>query len=191
MLNHSHHLLADPESLDWNLFDDKYRQELDKRPYVSPSRDRREGSSDRSASDATTSTADSNLSNSTENTKERGQTFADEQDLEFDEAASDEEDAEIPEGSMFDYNIPGVLSKDEVKRLDLDHWRLLVRNALIELEVCDKRSRLSQRVANRLQDLRGWEEWEIDDPGSIKGIAAELIGATGPKLLQNSALVLF
>lgn len=42
-----------------------------------------------------------------------------------------------------------------------------------------------------LQDLRGWEDWRIDDPGSIKGIAAELIAASGPELLQNSALVLF
>jgi hypothetical protein len=41
------------------------------------------------------------------------------------------------------------------------------------------------------QDLRGWEEWKIDDPGSIKGIAAELIAATGPKLLQNTAISLF
>jgi hypothetical protein len=41
------------------------------------------------------------------------------------------------------------------------------------------------------QDLRGWDDWAIDDPGSIKGIAAELIAATGPKLLQNSALVIF
>lgn len=65
--------------------------------------------------------------------------FADEQELEFDEAGSDEDDAEIPEGSMFDYEIPGVLSKEEVKRLDLDHWRLLVRDALIELEVSGSR----------------------------------------------------
>lgn len=45
--------------------------------------------------------------------------------------------------------------------------------------------------ANHDQDLRGWEEWAIDDPGSIKGIAAELIAATGSELLKNSALVLF
>lgn len=42
-----------------------------------------------------------------------------------------------------------------------------------------------------LKDLRGWEDWKIDDPGSIKGIAAEVIAATGPELLNQSALVLF
>jgi hypothetical protein len=77
-----------------------------------------------------------NIVESADSTKERGQAFADDQDLEFDEPPSDEDDAEIPEGSLFDYQIPGVLTKDEVKSLDLDHWRLLVRNALIELEVC-------------------------------------------------------
>ncbi|EXJ54158.1 hypothetical protein A1O7_09495 [Cladophialophora yegresii CBS 114405] len=143
--------MLDPESYEWNLFDDDYRQKLDKRKYVSPAHDSKDGSE-----------------------VAPRQKFDDEQDLEFDEAASDEEDAEIPEGSLFDYAIPGVLTKNEVERLDLNHWRLVVRNALIELE-----------------DLRGWEEWKIDDPGSIKGIAAELIAATGPKLLQNSALVLF
>lgn len=45
--------------------------------------------------------------------------------------------------------------------------------------------------AKAKKDLRGWEDWKIDDPGSIKGIAAEVIAATGPKLLDNSALVLF
>jgi arginyl-tRNA---protein transferase len=42
-----------------------------------------------------------------------------------------------------------------------------------------------------MQDLRDWESWKVDDPNSIKGIAAELIASTGPKLLENSALVLF
>jgi hypothetical protein len=55
-------------------------------------------------------------------------------DYEFDIEASDE-DTEIPEGSLFDYNMPGVLKAEEVARLDLDHWKLLVRNMLIDFEV--------------------------------------------------------
>jgi len=162
--------LLDPESLEWCLFDETYKRELDKTPYVSLSRDRKQGpvATDENSQSQITATSAS------ETTKERSTIFDDEQDLEFDEAPSDEEDAEIPEGSMFDYHIPGVLTKDEVKSLDLDHWRLVVRNNLVELE-----------------DIRGWEDWKIDDPDTIKGIAAELIAATGPKLLQNSALVLF
>ncbi|KAK5518527.1 Arginyl-tRNA--protein transferase 1 [Exophiala xenobiotica] len=162
--------LLDPESLEWCLFDKTYQRELDKRPYVSLSHDRKQGpvtTEENSQSQTTAASA-------SETTKERSTVFDDGQDLEFDEALSDEEDAEIPEGSMFDYHIPGVLTKDEVKSLNLDHWRLVVRNNLVELE-----------------DIRGWEDWKIDDPDTIKGIAAELIAATGPKLLQNSALVLF
>lgn len=132
----------DPESLEWNLFDDKYRRALDTRPYVSPSHDRKMGVDTFSANTqpplVTTATqANANLENPPGTTKERGQVFADDQDLEFDEAPSDEDDAEIPEGSMFEYHIPGVLTKEEVERLDLDHWRLLVRNALVELEVSE------------------------------------------------------
>jgi arginine-tRNA-protein transferase len=96
------------------------------------------------------------------------------QKIDMDSDPSDADDTEIPEGSLFDYNIPGVLKKEDVAKLDLDHMKLLVRANLIELE-----------------DLRGWEEWQIDDPGTIKGIAAELIAATGPRLLKDSALALF
>ena len=70
-----------------------------------------------------------------ETTKERAKNFGDDDELELDEAGSDEEDAEIPEGSLFDYNIPGVLTKEQVQDLDLDHWKLVVRDMLIDLEV--------------------------------------------------------
>ncbi|KAK5443491.1 Arginyl-tRNA--protein transferase 1 [Exophiala xenobiotica] len=180
--------LLDPESLEWCLFDKTYQRELDKRPYVSLSHDRKQGAVTTEENSQSQTTAAS----SSETTKERSTIFDDGQDLEFDEALSDEEDAEIPEGSMFDYHIPGVLTKDEVKSLDLDHWRLVVRNNLVELEVSMSVNFAYQSHSlTDAQDIRGWEDWKIDDPDTIKGIAAELIAATGPKLLQNSALVLF
>lgn len=55
-------------------------------------------------------------------------------EYELDSEPSDE-DTEIPEGSLFDCNIPGVLKAEEVAKLDLDHWKLLVRNMLIDFEV--------------------------------------------------------
>jgi hypothetical protein len=57
-----------------------------------------------------------------------------ETEYELDSEPSDE-DTEMPEGSLFDYNIPGVLEAEEVTKLDLDHWKLLVRNMLIDFEV--------------------------------------------------------
>jgi hypothetical protein len=58
----------------------------------------------------------------------------DDANYEFDSESPDE-DTEIPEGSLFDYNIPGVLTAEEVVKLDLDHWKLMVRNMLIDFEV--------------------------------------------------------
>lgn len=130
------HGLQDPEAFEWNLFDDAYRKKLDTREYVSPSHDQRYSEDKGKNGNGTRSKASKdNAPNEPKTTKETGQSFDDDENLEFDEIASDEEDAEIPEGSLFDYEIPGVLTKDEVKRLNLDSWRLVVRNALIELEV--------------------------------------------------------
>jgi hypothetical protein len=55
-------------------------------------------------------------------------------EYELDSDPSDDT-AEIPEGSLFDYKVPGVLKAEEVAKLDLDHWKLLVRNMLIDFEV--------------------------------------------------------
>ena len=133
--------MTDPESLDWNLFDGEYRHQLDKRQYVSPSRDRKRALDTNESNGQAPSGAKQPVpagleaENSSDSTKERATKFADDQDLEFDAAPSDEEDAELPEGSMFDYQVPGMLTRDEAGSLDLNHWRLLVRNALIDLEV--------------------------------------------------------
>lgn len=169
--------LLDPESLEWNLFDEELRKKLDSRKYVSLSADRKAkaGSTETSALNGpAASEVKTTPSHTEELTKEKlGEKLRGEE-IDMDSDPSDVDDTEIPEGSLFNYNIPGVLKKEEVAKLDLDHMKLLVRTNLIDLE-----------------DLRGWEEWEIDDPGTIKGIAAELIAATGPGLLKDTALALF
>lgn len=177
--------VLDPETYEWNLLDQEYRSKLDHRLYYSPSRDRTAPPSN-DDSTASTTIAEPAV---TSTTKSASSKFADDEELELDEPDPAEDDAEIPEGSLFNYNIPGVLTKEELAGLDLAHWKLVVRNMLIDLEV----SRTSRDTAllTPEQDLRGWEEWQVDDPGSIKGIAAEVIACTGPKLLENSALVLF
>ncbi|RMZ79947.1 hypothetical protein DV738_g3006, partial [Chaetothyriales sp. CBS 135597] len=161
--------LLDPESLEWDLLDQSYREKLDKQRYLSLSRERNKGPSEPQQKGSLKAEMDDASgvapSGEKDTTKSRASKFADDEDLELDEEEADNDDNEIPEGSLFEYNVPGILTKDQVSELDLDHWKLL--------------------------DLRGWEEWKVDDPGSIKGIAAELIAATGPKLLENSALVLF
>ncbi|ETN43200.1 uncharacterized protein HMPREF1541_02359 [Cyphellophora europaea CBS 101466] len=173
--------LLDPESLDWNIFDEAYRQKLDAQRYVSPSKELRALPVEPSgALEAATDLPPAEAKND-DTTKSRAATFADDQDLELDEEDSENEDAEIPPGTMFQYNIPGVLTKDQVADLDLGKWKLIIRNTLVDFEAS---------LQNR-HDLRDWGQWQLDDPGSIKGIAAELVAATGPRLLQHSALSLF
>lgn len=46
-------------------------------------------------------------------------------------------------------------------------------------------------LANYSQDLRGWDEWKLDDPYSIKGIVGELAATIGPEVMKDSAVVLF
>ena len=163
--------ILDPESLEWNPLDDDFRKMLDERKYVSLSGDRRvENRPRKDDEDAGLSTAGI-LTESIGVGEEKSPKG---EDLEVDSDVSEPDDTEIPEGSLFDYNIPGVLNKGEVENLNLGHMKLLVRTSLVDLE-----------------DLRGWEEWQIDDPGTIKGIAAELIATTGPKLLKDTALSLF
>jgi hypothetical protein len=137
---------TDPESLEWCSFDDEYRTKLDHNPYVSLSREKRLADQARSRQDA----------DAVENGPQPGDVSKGEQtqdksssatvivpsaasvtgdaDYELDSEPSDE-DTEIPEGSLFDYNMPGVLTAEEVTKLDLDHWKLLVRNMLIDFEV--------------------------------------------------------
>jgi arginyl-tRNA---protein transferase len=125
--------LLDPETYDWNIFDNAYRRKLDERSYVSPSHDLKNPPG-QAEQEQTKSLTEKDATQDT--TKTRASVFADDRDLELDEEDSDDSDADIPEGSLFDYNIPGVLHKDEVSGLNLGQWKLAVRNTYVDLEVC-------------------------------------------------------
>lgn len=40
-------------------------------------------------------------------------------------------------------------------------------------------------TSKSVQDLRGWASWDIRDPGSLKGVVAELAAALGPALVSQ------
>lgn len=168
--------LLDPESLGWDTLDNAFREKLDLNKYVSLSADRKVNGKRTStvADGPAISEVKTQPSHVEELTKEKLAEKLKGEDVDIDSDPSDPDDTEIPEGSLFDYNIPGVLKKHEVEALKLGQFKLIVRDSLIDLE-----------------DLRGWEDWKVDDPETIKGIAAELIAATGPRLLMDSALSLF
>ena len=137
---------TDPESLEWCNFDDEYRAKLDRNPYVSLSREKRLANQAPSRQNADTiengpqpgevSKGDQTQDKPSSTTliAPSAASGVGDADYELDSEPSDE-DIEIPEGSLFDYNMPGVLKAEEVAKLDLDHWKLLVRNMLIDFEV--------------------------------------------------------
>ncbi|OKL60816.1 hypothetical protein UA08_03187 [Talaromyces atroroseus] len=93
----------------------------------------------------------------------------------------DNEDDELPELvdeeslSLFTIQMPGVLSAEEVQaKIDLDHWLLVAYGTFIHME-----------------DLVGWEDANIMDPQSVKGIVGELVAVLGVEVAEKSACVLF
>ncbi|KAK2746832.1 Arginyl-tRNA--protein transferase 1 [Myotisia sp. PD_48] len=85
------------------------------------------------------------------------------------------EPLEEDEMSLFDLHVAGIMTAEEIKsQLDLDHWKLFIRGKLVDMI-----------------DLVGWEDSDMKDPQAIKGIIAELAAALGPKVVNNSAVMLF
>ena len=77
--------------------------------------------------------------------------------------------------SLFTIGMPGVLTAEEVlSQMDLDHWLLLVHGTFVHME-----------------DLVGWEDAQITDAQSVKGIVGELVAVLGVEVAKKSACVLF
>ncbi|KAJ6008437.1 arginine-tRNA-protein transferase [Penicillium herquei] len=83
-------------------------------------------------------------------------------------------DVNEEELSLFALNMPGVLTLDEVKSLNLSNWYLLYHGSFVQMS-----------------DLVGWEDMPIDNPQSLRGIISELAAVLGPSIVRNSAVVLF
>lgn len=109
-------------------------KELDKHPYVSLSRQRRSGPTAPPNSDAAQlenveehKTNDTSTLQAPTSAKDNGNAA---------EGSESEEETEIPEGSLFDMNIPGVLTAEEVEnQIDLDRMLLLANGSFVEMEV--------------------------------------------------------
>lgn len=126
---------TDPESLEWSLLDDGYRKKLDQKSYVSLSREKR-------LAQETSSTCAGLLTHGSQDRQTISMPLA--TSLASDEVSQTDHtfesepldnDWEMSPKSLFDYNMPGVLNAEEVTRLDLDHWKFVVRNTLIEFKV--------------------------------------------------------
>lgn len=96
----THRSQTDPESYAWDPLDGELTEKLDKRSYVSLSRDRSSGEVEESNP---TPTLDS--------------------------------DTNEEELSLFAIKMPGVLTLDEVKALNLDNWHLLYHGTFVQMSV--------------------------------------------------------
>ena len=127
------------------MFDDEYKKKLDVRSYVSPSADGKanvqSGKNDVVSNLSTAkipieSTKVEQRAATHEGKGDRKCSSPPNEDVDFEvDSNSIQDETEIPAVSLFSYNMPGVLKREEVEKLDLDHWKLVVRNTLVEMEV--------------------------------------------------------
>jgi arginyl-tRNA---protein transferase len=110
--------ILDPESMTWDPLEEELSEKLDKRPYVSLSRDRKRLQS-ATAENPEPDDAGAVRTKGTKGTEEVA-----------DEEINDEE------VSLFDIHMPGVMTAEEVhSQIDLDHWLLLVHGSFVNMNV--------------------------------------------------------
>lgn len=162
--------VLDPETYAWDLLDSDMLQRMSVRKYVSMSRERLLNLS-----------VTSNVSISNQQTVD---VFAEKLNLDPESSKSLSKYLESPAQngstteldtsfeSVFEAGTPGVMTLDQVRQdVDLDQWKMKYGEIICKLE-----------------DLATWEESEISDISTIKGIVAELAASIGPDLVQQTLL---
>ena len=112
--------------MDWNVLDAEFRKKLDTHQYFSFS-----GNTKRAENELETNGM-ARASSQPQNSKTEPQIDYTTLELDSDNDSADE--TEIPEGSLFDYRVPGILTTEEVEKLNLNKWKLLVRNMFVDME---------------------------------------------------------
>ena len=71
--------------------------------------------------------------------------------------------------------MPGILTRQELDdQIDLDNWLLLVRGIIVHMN-----------------DIVSWDESDMNNSRSLKGIVAELAAVLGPEVVEGSVVSLF
>lgn len=92
--------------------------------------------------------------------------------------------------NVFEAGTPGAMSLDEMAReIDLGQWRLDVRDRIVRLKVMIRKLQTYKpAVSDTLQDLVVWDDSDLSDSDTIKGITAELASCIGPELVKETTL---
>ncbi|KAF2131212.1 hypothetical protein P153DRAFT_365803 [Dothidotthia symphoricarpi CBS 119687] len=144
--------VLDPETYEWNPLEGELKELLDKKAYVSLSRERRA----KGAAKPTT-VENANMEPLADDSQPT--------DLsEFTLATAAEGGKAVQNGmSLFDLKVPGLMTVEEIgEQLNLDAMPIRVRG----------------RMA-KTRDLMSWNNSDIRDPHSVKGIVGELVACLG------------
>jgi arginine-tRNA-protein transferase len=83
--------------------------------------------------------------------------------------SDDDPPVQNPHLPLFSRNMPGILTKEQIlTEVDLDHINLRIRGQ--EAHTCD---------------LISWDDGDVEDLASMKGIIGELVSAVGPQLAME------
>ncbi|KAL8698381.1 MAG: hypothetical protein Q9224_001875 [Gallowayella concinna] len=147
----------DSETYDWDLLDEDHLARLSARKYVSMSMERHFHLPP----------------NKVTNVKELGLSIDTGDQQLVDQLDYYQEDHRpLTDGlnSALAANMPGLMSFDELQRvIPLGRWKV----------------KLGNQGVFHLEDLKGWAEWDINDPSSPKRAIAELAAALGPELVEK------
>jgi arginine-tRNA-protein transferase len=163
--------ILDPETYEWHPLDDELRSLLDKKAYVSMSRERRTkdlgtASEKKGGEDAERAVEQTILSD-------------------FPHPTAAEGGEAVKKGmSLFDLKVPGFMTTEEIEeQLDLATMPIRVGGRMAEAQVrmILHSSCISGPQTNSLQDLVSWDSSDIRDPRTIKGIIGEMVAGMGPE----------
>ncbi|KAF2655918.1 hypothetical protein K491DRAFT_704316 [Lophiostoma macrostomum CBS 122681] len=140
--------LLDPETYDWNPLDGELRTLLDSKTYVSLSRERRQKEGRRETRTAPDGENESDSDSSAD-------------DLEKYPHPSAAEAGKAVQGgmSLFELKVPGVMTVEEIEQqVDLDRQSFKIQGRIVEA-----------------QDLVPWDQGDLRDGGTLKGVVGELV----------------
>lgn len=149
-VDYSPQYVLDPETLEWDLLDKEALAIFDTKPYVSLSRERQP---------AAQSEGGGLIGSSAPKSVDSGPA-----------AKTNDEKASRDSSFLFDSEMPGIPSLEEMNHVDMSHL-------LLASDYSDSYFLASQLVV--------WEKDSINEYGNIKSRIAELVAAIGPDLMED------
>jgi arginine-tRNA-protein transferase len=147
--------ILDPESYDWDLFDEDAKARLDARPYVSLSAERKAGIE---------APKDGTGTNFKEIATEEPDKDPDDDDDDDDDSCDGIHDSV----SLFSTTMPGILAPEELTDEVMNRIYIKAGDAIGEV-----------------RGLPNWDSGRVDDPHTLKGIVSELVACVGDKIASN------